>query len=350
MDLHCRLYAYTGSSKTRIARAFARRLQEALPDVHILWVYARTEERIGRSYAEIAIAAGLSTPECEQVIAPVAGLHTGGEMLQANAGRATPDIVQLVTNWLRSDQSSKWFLVVDSADSHSTLQDGHTYSQASQRASGSDHFNLAHIFPQSPKGAILMTTRNRKLAGDLTDNLIEVPRMAFTEAEIMVKNKLGHTTFKPEEIQSLITLLEHLLLALIQALAYIRKASITIGKYLQLYQKDKSTKIRLLERDFGDTERDQEAENAIVKTWTLSFEQIKVEHSQAADLLCMMSYLDAQSVPEALLQVEIPDSLDLEDALATLKGFALITADEQGEHFDMHRMVQLSTRRWLDVS
>jgi len=150
-------------------------------------------------------------------------------------------------------------------------------------------------------------------------------------------------------VHSLVTLLEHLPLALVQAAAYIHKTSITIHKYIDLYNKDEGTQMRLLQTDFSDLERDQNAENAVLKTWVLSFEQVKLEDPKAANLLSIMSCLDAKSIPESMLQVEIPDSLDFVNALATLKAFALVTTSENGETFDVHRMVQLSMQRWLET-
>ena len=241
-------------------------------------------------------------------------------------------------------------MVFDSADSETSLFRAFKNDQGLGGASKSESGHVAHMLPRSPGGAILMTTRNKKLAIDLTDSLVEVPRMDDTEAGKLISTKLGHLASSGDEVHSLVVLLEYLPLALVQAAAYIQKTSNTISKYIQIYRKDERTKMRLLDRDFSDLERDQEAENALLKTWILSFEQIENEHPQAANLLSIMSYFDAQGIPESLLECELPDTLDLEDALATLKAFALVTSGKNRESLDMHRMVQLCMRRWLEMS
>jgi len=333
--------------KTRIARAFARKLRMDLPEIHIFWVYAATEARVRQSYVEIAAVANLEIPQNPRGTGRYTPLQEPGDI--DSVRQPQMDIVQRVNNWLQSDESGHWLVILDSADSHSSLIKAFTIDQDLRGVSTSKNESLAHMLPRSPMGAILVTTRNKKLALDVTDILLKVPLMDDLEAEELVSAKLQHINLNQIEVHSLVTLLEYLPLALVQAAAYIHKTSITIHKYLDLYNENKETQMRLLETNFIDLGRDQNTENAVLKTWMLSFEQIKLEDSKAANLLSIMSFLDAKSIPESLLQVEIPDSLDLVDALATLKAFALVTSSEIGDAFDMHGMVQSSMQRWLKI-
>jgi len=318
-----------------------------LPEIHIFWVYAATETRVRQSYAEIATVANLRIPKDLRATGRYTNLQ-GLDDIDSDRQPQT-DIMQMVNSWLQSDASGHWLMILDSADSHLSLLKAFAIDRNPSAESTSEKQSLAHMLPRSPMGAILVTTRNKKLALDVTDILLEVPLMDDLEAEELVSAKLQHLNLNQTEVHSLVTLLEYLPLALVQAAAYIHKTSITIHRYLDLYNEDKGTQMRLLETDFIDLERDQNAENAVLKTWMLSFEQIKLEDPKAANLLSIMSFLDAESIPESLLQVEIPDSLDLVDALATLKAFALVTSSEIGDAFDMHGMVQSSMQRWLKI-
>ncbi len=319
-----------------------------MPETHIFWVYAATEARIRQSYAEIAAAASLQASTDLRAPARYNALHDGSDIPIAQQPQV--DIVQLVNSWLHKDDSGHWLVIFDSADSHSSLTGAFTVNREPSNVATPKKESLAHMLPRSSRGAILVTTRNKKLALDLTGVLLEVPLMEDVEAGKLVNTKLQYLV-PNQEVHSLVTLLEHLPLALVQAAAYIHKTSITIHKYIDLYNKDEGTQMRLLETDFRDLERDQNAENAVLKTWVLSFEQVKLENPKAANLLSIMSCLDAKSIPESMLQVEIPDSLDFVNALATLKAFALVivTTSENGETFDVHRMVQLSMQRWLET-
>lgn len=308
-------------------------------------MYAATEARVRQSYAEIATVANLQIPKDPRAVGRYTGLQGPGDI--ESARQPQTDLMQLVNSWLQSDESGYWLMIFDSADSHLSLVRAFAIDQDSNDVATSKKESLAHMLPRSPMGTILITTRNKKLALDLTHTLLEVPPMDDVEAEKLVQDKLKNLDSRQVDLHLLVNLLGYLPLALVQAAAYIRKTTITIHKYIELYNKDEGTQMRLLGQDFSDLERDQNAENAVLKTWILSFEQIKMEDPQAADLLSIMSFLDAQHIPESLLRVVIPDSLDLIVSLATLKAFALVTSSEDDESFDVHRMVQCSMQQWL---
>lgn len=178
-----------------------------------------------------------------------------------------------------------------------------------------------------------------ELALDVTDTLLEVPLMGDVEAEKLVHVKRKHLNSKQVELHLVVNLLRHLLLALVHAAAYVRKTAITTLKCMLLYNENKETRIRLLEEDFINLEQNQYAENAVLKTWVLSCEQI-MKDPKVVNLLSTISFLDAKSVLDSLLlQIEIPDTLGLADALTTLKVFALVTSSEDGEVFDIYRIV-----------
>ncbi|KAM7188718.1 hypothetical protein V8F33_010488 [Rhypophila sp. PSN 637] len=136
----------------------------------------------------------------------------------------------------------------------------------------------------------------------------------------------------------------------------------------------------------GDLRRDVGVSNAVLTIWQISFDYIRSKRPSAADLLSLMSFFDRQGIPEWVLKPYrtlndvIPtvtschwcrhpwrcrrrlapartrldgtdDQMDsgFEDDVVMLRDYCLIAATEGGEEFEMHWLVQLSTRRWLEA-
>ncbi|KAF1348286.1 TPR-like protein [Lizonia empirigonia] len=140
-------------------------------------------------------------------------------------------------------------------------------------------------------------------------------------------------------------------------------------------------KTSLLDYDGGSLRRDVEAKNAILLTWQISFGHIRHARSSAADLLSLMSFFDRQGIPEELVrsqewsesedessdvinadekdsdsdsdsdsdnsesEASIDDSF--EEDIAMLRDYSLIALTTDRTTFDIHRLVQLATRKWI---
>ncbi len=68
-----------------------------------------------------------------------------------------------------------------------------------------------------------------------------------------------------------------------------------------VYQDSDISKIRLLSKEFEDDTRDRESRNPVATTWAVSFNYIREHDTAAADILSLMSMLDAQAIPESSL-------------------------------------------------
>src|SRR5215471_4588586 len=95
--------------------------------------------------------------------------------------------------------------------------------------------------------------------------------------------------------------------------------------------------------------RDYSTRHTVMTTWQVSFKQIQKRVPTAADLLSLMSMFDRQGIPEHLLHNNT-DILLFEDAIALLVCFSLIQEQTEKRSFEMHRLVQLSTRQWLELN
>jgi hypothetical protein len=58
---------------------------------------------------------------------------------------------------------------------------------------------------------------------------------------------------------------------------------------------------------------------------------------------------DRQGIPEDLVRDYDQDMLDFQDALALLLSYSLIRLGMNKRLYDMHRLVRLSVRAWLDM-
>lgn len=244
------------------------------------------------------------------------------------------DKLRLVRDWFEKTASGHWILILDNADDVDLLF-------------GSSR--LADYFPRSSNGAILLTTRNKQVASKFaTQHILHVQAFEDTESVHLLKAKTGDQSTEDDYVR-LATALDHVPLALVQAAAFIREQEISISKYLGHYNKSDNVKIQLLSEEFEDEMRDKDTRNPVAATFAISFEQIRKFDSRAADVLSMMSMLDAQAIPRSLLPLD--DDIRSTKALGMLQAFSLVTKashhEQEDQLFDIHRLVRLAMRNWL---
>ena len=212
--------------------------------------------------------------------------------------------------------------------------------------------DIAEWLPRSLHGSILVTTRDRRLGERLADRgkpfLIEP--METSAAEQLFRSRVSVNESEDDRaLHELLDLLGHLPLAITQAAAFISENDITSTAYLTAIR-DNSNQVQVMfNQDLGDHRRYSESGCSILSTWKLSFNQILEQQPLAAKILSLMAILDLYSVPKYLLITPSTTFADTTTALGTLKAFSLITALDAGKAFEMHRLVQLSVRHWLEM-
>ncbi|TQV93756.1 kinesin [Cordyceps javanica] len=360
-----------GVGKSQLAIEYSYQTRDEKKDAWIFWVHAGTRARVEEGFRAIADAVKLP-------------------------GRYKPkaDIPQLLHTWLSDERNGKWLMILDSADDQEVFY-------GVEKSSGQRP--LASYLPQSPNGAILVTTRDQAFAVRLTGSyksIIKVGPMTAQEALFFLEKKLG-ALFEPDLGAELVSALDCIPLAINQAASYIqaRAPRSSIKKYLAEFRESEKKSARLLAHDAAELRRDGSSSNAIMKTWQISFDHIRSKQPSAADLLALMSFFDNQSIPEAALQPEeeydsdcdsdlesnwdteelanhssmkrlleakqrrdtiysSDDDDDLssetesgfEEDIALLRDYCLIFVCESGTKFEMHRLVQLATKKWLASS
>ncbi|KAK4223173.1 P-loop containing nucleoside triphosphate hydrolase protein [Podospora fimiseda] len=320
-----------GIGKTQIALAHVYWLHKTSPDVSIFWVHAHNAEKFRQSFMSIA-------QECQI------------------PGSFDPkaDILLLLKRWLERKESGRWLMVIDNAD------DTHLFfgmpKESVSRDGLKDEGSLGKYIPDCAHGSIIITTRNKETASRLVKGKrpIEVEKMDQEESKQLLQEKLEDDGLDPEDLSTLSSRLEHLPLALIQAAAFIHEKSISASRYLQLLNESDQNFVDLLSNEFETVGRDSEAPRAVAETWILSFKQIRRQNMFASELLSLMSLFNRQGIPHEFLsdyakkkqELELRGEIQLVVALGVLKAFSFIAEDKSGS-FDMHRLVQLVTQKWL---
>ncbi|MCJ1251979.1 hypothetical protein MMC30_009217 [Trapelia coarctata] len=359
-----------GVGKSQLAIEFAYRTQERSPETWVFWVHASNAARFKQSYRDIA--------SCVKAY-----------------GRQNPkmNILQLVHDWLRNERKGKWVLILDNVDDISYLFEAQSAFQDGQtnELEGKNGQPLIRYLPRCPNGSILITTRNKLAALKLVEerDIIVVEPMKPADALTLLQKKLGNQD-NSNEVSKLAALLEFMPLAIVQAAAYIsqQRPRYSVQQYLEDFRKSDGKKASLLNYEGGQLRRDWEAKNSIITTWQISFDHIRQIRQSAADLLSLMSLFDRQGISEALVRnrVEIKTSNqfqhkrrprairyiirvfdrnsksqeaheensehadEFENDLLMLRNYSFISVTEDRTTFEMHALVQLAMRKWLEAS
>jgi hypothetical protein len=322
----------------------------------VFWVHASNAARFEQSYRDIADRVKI-------------------------AGRRDPqeNIFKLVHDWL-CDCKQRWLIVLDNVDDACFFLDVQANSGGQGAASRSAARPLCDYLPHCERGSILITSRSKEAASKLVEqhDFLSVEPMDKAEGMTLFEKKLGAQE-DSGDIAELAAALENMPLAIVQAAAYIlqRAPRCSVRQYLDEFEKSERKRTSLLNHDEGQLRRDREAKNSIIVTWQISFEYIERTRSSAADLLSLMSFFDRQGIPENLLRPRTErqeaqtnqtekeennrysDSEDdtsqssvgedeFEDDVVVLRNFCFISTNADGTMFEMHALVQLATRKWLE--
>ncbi|OCK73381.1 hypothetical protein K432DRAFT_410741 [Lepidopterella palustris CBS 459.81] len=340
LQVHSRvaLVGLGGVGKSQIAIEYAYRVREWAPQTWVFWVHASNATRFKQAYRDIATKVELP-------------------------GRDDPkaDIVQLTYNWLCDERNGRWLMVLDNADDDrifaSSGADLGGIAQAT--APPNEVTPLASFLPQTQNGWILITSRDLVAAVNLVGirhNVIRVDPMDEEDALALLKTRVLVGESSEHDAKALVRALEGIPLAITHAAAYIAVREITVSNYLELFHESEENQAYLLNtQEARDLRRDASGSDAVLTTWQISFEQIRKTRPEAADLLSLMTMFDRQGIPEYLLY-NGRNRLQFEDAVAPLTSFSLIRmlTGKQSWHgeraFEMHGLVQLATRKWLELN
>jgi adenylate kinase family enzyme len=240
-------------------------------------------------------------------------------------------LVELVRQGL-AQLPQGWLLVFDNADT--------------------DIEEIAALLPTNG-GQALLTSRRSDWDEDNT-NIIKVGLLTNDEALALLGKRLGEEISENQQVAAmqLVKALGYLPLAITQAAAYVKKQKKTIAQYLELFEKYST---RLLAKTNSEGK-------AVATTWQASLDAIaenaedkqedgaKPANQYARELLTFCAYLQADDIPEELLQqwllAQLPEDcaepieLMLEEVLGNLLDYSLITRSSEAKTISLHRLLQ----------
>lgn len=309
-----------GVGKSRIAIQYSYQHHRLHSHSHIFWVHGGSRSRFETDYREIARLLDLPDRENPDV-----------------------DILKLVKDWLSNEVNGPWLMILDNADD----RDLWLGLQSKTAQTKGTSIPLIQHLPRCIAGSLLITTRDRQLGHQLLEGKqkpLSISRLEPKEAQSLLSAKLSDQQLNPEDIEKLARELEYLPLTITQAAAYLEQTEISASEYLEIFQAGQSDIPNLLEESIYDPSRDHESSNSVFQTWRLSFEQLTRQSPKAADTLSLMAVLDRQAISSELVHGSV---LDRKAAIAKLKAFSLIQEESSSNKYSLHRLVQLSTQRWL---
>lgn len=302
--------------KSQLAIEYAYRLRERHPNLSVLWIHASTATRFQQGYQDIADAAGLAPQESKQ------------------------KALQSVQRWLADPEHGPWLMVLDNVDDDDIFFAG-----------DADHPPLETLLPQSAHGSILVTSRDRVAAQNLVQDygrVTQIDSMSEQEALALLGTRLSVEAI--DDATALVQELDLIPLAITHAAAYIQsRPRFTIAKYLDIFRTSLQHQRKLLDwHGAKDARRDYSNRDPVLVSWQVTFDQIRETSPAASDLLALMSNFDRSEIPADLLRSG-DDVLEFEDALAPLMSYSLTHEHTGQDRFEMHRLVQLATRGWLEI-
>ncbi|KAI1460122.1 acyl transferase/acyl hydrolase/lysophospholipase [Annulohypoxylon moriforme] len=304
-----------GIGKTQVALQFAFWVKKNKPEYSVFWVPALSNATFEQAYREIAKKLCLQK-KCDD-----------------------EDIMLTVKDHLSLAKSGKWLLIIDNADETELL-----FGRSGELP------GIRQYLPRSDNGHILLTTRFRGVAqGFAETDIVELEQMSRNEALIFLEKSLVRESLHYDKAvaERLVEELSYLPLAIKQAAAYLNTKILPIAEYLSLLQSTKQDMIYLMEEEFKDEARYPDSANAVARTWLVSFDQIRKSDSAATELLEFISCLEPKAIPLSIFPNFEPKS-KLKSAIGTLCSYAFLTRrDDDAKTFDMHRLVHLGARIWI---
>ncbi|KIW65333.1 hypothetical protein PV04_07602 [Phialophora macrospora] len=301
-----------GVGKTQMALEAAFQFRDRYPECSVFWVTAVDIASFENAYRNIGKKLALEGIEDNQA-----------------------DVKSLVQNAMSQESCGSWLLIVDNADDMELFF---------------GTMALCNYLPSSPQGSILFTSRNHEVVAELDipqRNIVTITEMTGSEAIQMLRTNLNESQIRDSDsTTALLELLTHLPLAIKQASAYMAKTGMSTAKYLQHCRSSDERLIMLLSRETEYQGRYKGMNSAVATTWLISFNQILRDKPLAADILRHICFLVDKDIPLSLFS-QGHDELELDEAIGTLKAYAFITEREDELSFDVHRLVQLAMRHWL---
>ncbi|KAI4162357.1 MAG: hypothetical protein LQ342_004071 [Letrouitia transgressa] len=257
---------------------------------------------------------------------------------------------QFVYDWLQYSAKDGWMITLDDFEDTNIL-DYMTDAQSSPREIVSKATpTIRDLFPQHPKGSILLTSRRKNLAMELTENyksVIEVGAMSAEEGVQLLRENYSDIC-NDDDSARLTSFFGYLPLAIVAAARYLNQRHQNIGMYLIKIEQEMSelhSEILILGR-----------QNPLDKMYGQILGNLK---SRSRGLFFLVSLCSCEAIPEYLLRaffthlqldsaVSGDPNVAFEEDITSLTSNYCIQISDSRDFFSIHRMTQAWVRRYLD--
>ncbi|OQD99672.1 hypothetical protein PENVUL_c063G06880 [Penicillium vulpinum] len=308
------IFGLGGIGKTQIALELAYQIRELYPDCAIFWLPAVDMESLQQAYQTVADQLAIGLDDTKE------------------------DVKSLVKDHLSKPSAGQWLLIFDNADDIDMWTD----------SKNSANRGLENYLPRSDQGAIIFTTRSNTVARYLAaTDIIHIPEMDEQKATHVLRNSLVDKELLRDtgSTRELLSRLTFLPLAIVQAASFINENSMAIASYVELLDGQEQSAIDLLSEDFEDKGRYKSIRNPVATTWLTSFDQIRRQNLLATNYLCFMACIKEKDIPISLLPPA--SSVEQKKAIGVLTSYSFVRVRPEDSRLDMHRLVHLATRNWL---
>ena len=304
-----------GTGKSQLALQLAYRTRQNNQNCSVFWIDASNLDSLDQSYA--GIAQKLNIPGWDDE-------------------KANPK--QLVKLHLEGRVARQCLLIFDNTEEISLEFPGLSGPQAA---------NLISYLPHSELCSIVFTTIDSNIAERLaSQNLVELQHLTPTTAQSMFEKYLDTQLSKSEQQEAKLLLQEllYLPLAIVQAAACIRNTGLKIQEYRSQMGRQKKDDFEHNDKVTDDKPRGYNEKNPITTTLFITMEMIQIKDPLAVDCLYLAACVDSKDVPLDLVR---PYSPGMDAAVKVLSKYKLVTRRPAESAFDLHRLVHIALREWL---
>ncbi|KAJ5919131.1 hypothetical protein N7466_010074 [Penicillium verhagenii] len=249
------------------------------------------------------------------------------------------DVVEAMKNWFAETLNRGWLLILDNLDDLET-------------------FNIMDYIPRSAWGSILITSRRRGFLSYGTT--IEISEMSIEEGlSLLAKISRFGRNLNPDE--------QRLALKLLQSLGYFPLAIEQAGAYIsQRASDDPESYCRALENYLDSYERNAKMllqhkplsiiwsnrNDSALTTWEVSFDAIKQESPEAADLLQLCGFLANSDIFEEMFSLGgklAANDTTFQESISKLSSYSLVSLRGARDAFSIHPLVHFWVRERLPL-